>query len=157
MKGQVWTLDMALSLMIFFAALISVTMAWNFISSDIAEGQEMTEMQLKAMTVSDALIRTPGIPEDWNNDTVTVIGLAYDDNELDSSKVSEFVSMSYQKSRSLLGIVPYNFYFEVEDINGTVYTNSSLPMDPDADVIIPAIRYASYNGRIVKVNFFLWI
>ena len=156
-KGQLWTLDMVLSLMIFFSALLSIIMAWNFISADIFEGQEMTEMQLKTMTISDSLIRTPGVPENWTNDTVSVIGLAYSDNELNTQKVEEFVNMSYSRSRALLSVMPYHFYFEVKDINGTVYTNTSNPMNSDASVIIPAIRYASFNDRIVKVTFAMWI
>ncbi len=156
-KGQIWTLDMALSLMIFFSALLSIIMAWNFISADIFEGQEMREMQLKTMTVSDSLIRTPGVPENWTNDTVSVIGLAYDDNELDIQKVGEFANMSYSRSRALLDVMPYNFYFEVRDINGTLYMNTSNPIGDDASVVIPAIRYASFGGRIVKVTFVMWI
>lgn len=156
-KGQVWSLDMALSLMIFFSALISVTLAWNFISADIIEKQEMTEMQLKAMTLSDSLIRTPGIPADWNESTVKVLGLADDDNRLNYGKVEEFVNMSYSKSRSMLDISPYQYYFEVADINGTVYKNSSAGIPSSAYIVIPAIRYATYNERIVRVTFALWV
>ena len=156
-KGQVWTFDMALSLMIFFSALISVTLAWNYISGDIIERQGISEMQLKSMTVSDSLIRTSGIPSNWNESTVTVLGLAESDNVLNAAKVSELVSMSYSKSRSLLDISPYEYYFEVTDINGTVYTNTSQPISPDASIVIPALRYATYNERIVKVTFALWV
>ncbi len=156
-RGQLWSLDMALSLMIFFSAMISLLAAWNYISLDTVGTQELKELQLKSMTLSDSLIRTPGIPADWNESTVQVIGLAYDDNMLDAGKVDEFVNMSYSKAKSLLSTHPYEFYFEVKDINGTLYRNSSLAIDSFSTMIVPAERYAVYNGRIVKVLFALWL
>ncbi len=156
-KAQLWSLDMALSFLIFFSAMMSVMFAWNYISADTVQSQELREMQLKSMTLSDSLIRTPGIPSDWNESTVQVIGIAYDDNTLDEEKVDEFVNMSYIKAKSLLDIWPYEFYFEVKDINGTVYKNSTLAIDSDSTTVIHAERYATYNGRIVKVKFAIWI
>jgi hypothetical protein len=156
-KGQLWTLDMALSLLIFFSAMLSLLFAWNYISADTAGMQELREVQLKAMTLSDSLIRTPGLPADWNESTVRVVGLAYDDNTLDPDKVGMFVNMSYAKARSLLGVHPYHFYFEVKDINGTLYKNSSLPIDSASTTVVPAERYAVYGGRITKVLFALWL
>jgi len=155
-KAQLWTLDMALSLLIFFSAMLSMMFAWNYISADVVQNQELKELQLKVMTLSDSLIRTPGIPVGWNESTVQVIGLAYDDNTLDEYKVNEFVNMSYSKARSLLGIVPYEFYFEVKDINGTLYKNSTLAIDSFSTVVVPVERYATYKGRIVKVKFAIW-
>jgi hypothetical protein len=156
-KGQLWTLDMALSLIIFMSAMLSLLFAWNFISAYTIESQELKELQLRSMTLSDSLIRTPGIPDDWNESTVRVIGLAYDDNTLDEYKVDGFLNMSYVKARSLLGTQPYEFYFEIRDINGTLYRNSSLAIDGLSSTVVPSERYAVYGGRVVKVLFALWV
>lgn len=155
-KGQLWTLDMAFSMLIFFSAMLSVIFAWNYISANTVENRELTEIQLKAFELSDSLIRTPGIPSDWNDSTVQVIGLAYSDNILVESKVKEFVSMDYNKARSTLTISPYQFYFEVMDINGTVHENSTLSVSATAEMVVPTERYALYKGRIVKVRLVIW-
>ncbi len=156
-KGQLWTLDMALSMIIFMSAMLMLLFAWSYISADTVESQELKEMQFRSMTLSDSLIRTPGIPADWNESTVKVIGLAYDDSMLDGPKVDEFLNMSYAKARSLLGIQPYEFYFEIKDINGTLYKNSTLAIDSDSSIVIPSERYAVYRERVVKVLLALWL
>ncbi|UCD03227.1 MAG: hypothetical protein JSV63_01150 [Candidatus Aenigmatarchaeota archaeon] len=155
-KAQLWTLDMALSLLIFFSALLSAIFAWNYISADTVENRMLKELQLKAFELSDSLIRTPGIPAVWNDSTVQVIGLAYSDNILDENKVKEFVGMDYSVAASMLDINPYEFYFEVKDINGTVYENSTVPLSASASTIVPIERYAVYNGRVVKVKLVIW-
>ena len=155
-KAQLWSLDMAFSLLIFFSAMLAAVFAWNYISLDTAQSQQLREMQLKALSLSDSLIRTPGIPGDWNMTTVSVIGLASNDNVLDEGKVNEFVNMSHTLARTLLDIRPYDFYFEVRDINGTVYKNSTIPISAGSSVVVPANRYALYAGRIVNVMFVLW-
>ena len=155
-KGQLWTLDMTLSLLIFFSALLSALFAWNYMSAETVENREFKELQLKAFEITDSLIRTPGIPSDWNDSTVQVIGLAYSDNIIEGNKVNEFVGMNHDKARSMLSINPYDFYFEVKDINGTVYENTTVPLSGSASTIVPIERYAVYNNRIVKVKMFFW-
>lgn len=158
-KAQVWSLDFALSLLIFMSALFAVVFAWNYISANTMETQEMHELQLKALTLSDSLIRTKGIPLDWNESTAQVIGLAAEENVLNVTKVQYFVNMSsddYDSLKGLLDIGFYDFYLEVVDLNGTVYKNTTTPVDPDSPIIIPIERYAMYNGRIAKVKFVIW-
>ncbi len=155
-KGQIWSFDLALSLLIFFTAMLSMLFAWSYMSSDIAETRQIKTMQLRALTVSDSIIRTPGIPLDWNESNVEVIGLASSDNTLVTSKVDSFMAMEYGKARALLGVSPYDFYMEIKDINGTIYKNTTLPISGDADFVVPAERYAVYRGRIIKLRFILW-
>jgi hypothetical protein len=158
-KAQIWTLDFSISILIFISAMIAVLFAWNYVSSGYQENQELREMQLKVLTISDSLIRTPGLPDDWDSDSVEVIGLAGEENVLDPLKVREFVNMSdanYSRVKALLDISLYDFYFEVEDLNGTVHENTTFPMSPSTTLVVPTERYSLYNDRIVKVRFVLW-
>jgi hypothetical protein len=156
MKAQMWSFDLAISLVIFFLALISVVFAWNYMSGDIIEEQQLDRLQLKVLTLSDSLIRTPGIPANWNSSNVLVIGLADDDNVLNQSKVQEFASMDHETARSLLDMGAYDFYFEVADINGTIYENTTVPVGNQSSIVAPVERYALYNGRISKVRLVIW-
>ena len=158
-KAQLWSLDFVMSLLIFMSAVLAVAFAWNYISANAAETQEMKELQYKVLALSDSLIRTPGIPAEWNETTVEVIGLAEDENVLNVTKVSHFISMSntdYERARALLNMGPYEFYFEVADLNGTVIQNTTNPLSPAASMVIPAERYSLYNGRMAKVSLIIW-
>ena len=158
-KGQIWSMDFTVSLMIFLTALFSVMFAWNYISLDTLETQTMKDMQLKALALSDSLIRTPGLPSDWGQGDVQVVGLAREENVLNATKVDYFVSMSiydYDRLRGLMDIGFYDFYFEVSDINGAVYQNTTIPISNTSVIVVPIERYAVYNDRIVKVRFIMW-
>lgn len=158
-KAQVWSLDFALSLLIFMSALFAVVFAWNYISANTMETQQMHELQLKALTLSDSLIRTNGIPMDWNESTVEVVGLATDENMLNATKVKYFVNMSdtdYDHLKGLMDIGFYDFYFEIRDLNDTVYENTTTPVSITSPIVIPIERYAMYNDRVVKIKFVIW-
>jgi uncharacterized membrane protein len=158
-KAQVWSLDLTFSLIIFMTALFAVVFAWNYISATTLETEEMQKLQLKALTLSDSMIRTPGIPLNWNESTVEVIGLAQEENVLNITKVQCFVNMSvtdYDRLKGLLDIGFYDLYLEVVDLNGTVYKNTTTPIDPASPLVVPIERYAMYNDRIVKVKFVIW-
>lgn len=159
MKAQVWSLDFALSLMIFMTSLFAVIFAWNYISVNAMENQEMKELQVMALALSDSLIRSKGIPVDWNESGVEVIGLAEDENVLNITKVGFFVNMSVTDNDRLKGLMDigfYGFYFEVRDINGTVYANTTTPVSTTSPIVVPIERYAMYDERIVKVRFIIW-
>lgn len=159
MKAQVWSLDFALSLIIFMTSLFAVIFAWNYISVNAMENQEIKDLQMKALALSDSLIRTRGIPADWNESGVKVIGLAEDENILNVTKVELFINMSVNDNDNLRGLMDiglYGFYFEVKDINGTVYANTTTPISMTSSIVVPIERYTMYDERIVKVRFVIW-
>ncbi len=158
-KAQVWSLDFAMSLMIFMSAFFAIMFGWNYINTSTLENQAMRELQLKALSLSDSLIRTQGIPAYWNESTVEVVGLAEEENVLNVTKVQYLVDMSgtdYDRLRSIMDIGFYDFYLEVEDLNGTVYKNTTTPVSATSSIVIPIERYAMYKGRIAKVRLVIW-
>jgi hypothetical protein len=155
-RGQMWSFDLALSLVIFFTAAIALLSAWNHMSAGMADTGAIKTAQLRALTISDSLIRTPGIPADWNETSVEVVGLSLSEGVLDSQKVSMFTSMDHDVARAMIGIAPYDFYFELSDINGTVYENTTVAPGENASIIIPVDRHAIYNGRIAKARLIVW-
>lgn len=158
-KAQLWSLDFAMSMLIFMSALFAMIFAWNYISANSTETQEMKELQYKALTISDSLIRTPGIPLDWDEGTVEVLGLAEDENVLNVTKVRYFVNMidtDYDRAKGLMDIGFYDFSFNVTDLNGTVYESTASQVSNTSVMVIPIERYTLYNDRIVKVMFVIW-
>jgi hypothetical protein len=50
----------------------------------------------------------------------------------------------------------YDFYLEVVDLNGTVFENTTTPVDQSSLTVVPVERYVIYNGRVAKVRFVIW-
>lgn len=159
-RAQVWTLDFTISLLIFLSAVSAIIFAWNYILSNTLETRTMDEMQLKALAISDSAIRTSGIPHNWNETNVEVIGIATEENILNITKVNSFVNMldtDYDNTRGRLDIGFYGFYFELKDLNESVLINSSHSIDPLSSIVIPIERYVLYNESVAKARFILWV
>lgn len=160
-KAQLWSLDFAIAIVIFITALTLMLFFFNYSTSQSVEQNEFIEMQKTALTVSDSLVRTPGHPSNWTASSVTIIGLAIEDNVLDENKILEFVNMGYETARSML-VGKYQFFFEMRalnnnivNINGTNITIGNIPSNSTA--VIPIQRYAILKGNITKVNFIVWV
>jgi len=152
MKGQIWSLDFAASLTVFLMVLLPLFFVWNYVNFQNQHEATLNEMERRALSISDALIRTGGSPSDWDSANVKSIGLASSDNVLDPAKVSEMFSMNYNKTKAMLG-GEYDFYFSLTDLNGTSY--GSIGNKSAGEVIVPVERYCIHNDRIVKMEFAL--
>ncbi|MCX6814919.1 MAG: hypothetical protein NTY20_04710 [Candidatus Aenigmarchaeota archaeon] len=161
-KSQAWSMDFAASVVIFVTALILIIFALNYTIYQNQQQINFNMMENTAMTVSDSLVRQPGIPRDWNSTNVTTIGLASQENVLNETKLSEFLNMNDNTIKSLLGIANYEFYFEVRYPNGTL---ASLPggaqitkggYPSDARIIIPVERHALYMEKPARMVLILW-
>lgn len=161
MKLQVWSLDFAISLVIFFSALVLIIFSWNYTSIQAVEQREFNNMQTLALEISDSLIRTTGIPADWDLINVKIIGLASNENILNSTKIEQLLNLDYDKIKQLLVIANYEFYFELDYLNNTIIeingneTKKGL-YPSNANIIVPTERYCLYDEEIVKLKFILW-
>lgn len=162
MKAQIWSLDFAASVVIFLTALILAMFALNYTMDQNRQQMEFNIMENAAMSVSDSLVRQPGIPQDWDPGTVTTIGLASQENVLNEAKLSDFLDMENDSIKSLLGIGNYEFYFEVRYVNGSL---ASLPAGgqiskggypSEARFVIPVERYVLYMEKPARMIFILW-
>jgi len=169
MKGQIWSMDFIVSIMIFFLVFFLVIFVWNYTNTQTSETLELKNMQLAALQVSDSIIRQPGIPYDWTSDDVTSIGLANEENNLNVTKVIRLVdNLTYLQSRALL-TGKYNYYFELLDVDGNNITeriggvggysiNLTAGRAPLAErVVIPVERFVIYRDQIARMKFILWI
>jgi len=161
MKAQIWSFDYVVSAVIFVTAMIIILFFWSNATTQTLEQTQLSEMQEKTLTVSDVLIRNPGSPDNWTNLTVVVLGLAGEEKILDRDKLFNFTYTDYTKSKSILGIGKFEFYFQLlysndtqVAIDGVNITVGLLPVD--AKIVTPVERYVLLDGEIVKVNFYLW-
>jgi len=119
-------------------------------------------MQLKALQISDTLVKNPGTPTAWevNPTEVEVIGLAHKDRILLKEKVDEFAILNIDEIRGLFMInyYDYNFYFKLEDSEGVeIKTHGS---DPTGNYVVNLQRkvlYEDENGiEEATMEFALW-
>ena len=155
MNGQVWSLDFITSVLVFLVVLIPLFFVWNYVNIQNQQQILFDEVETLTLSISDSLIRTKGLPEDWNTSDVSSIGLSSEENVLNVTKVSYFLTMGnseYNRTRAIL-TGGYDFFFNLTDINGTAHgTIGSKPQDR---MTIPIERYCLYDERIAKLEFAL--
>jgi hypothetical protein len=153
LKAQTWSIDFIVSIIIFFLVLSLIFFFWNYKSSQNIEQSILTEIETSALEFSDSLVRTKGLPEDWNSTSVIKLGLASEENILDQTKVQAFNnSLSYSQVKDIFK--SYDFYIKITDLNGTVYAEKGNVLVNKTSV--PVERYSILNKKIVKMLFVLY-
>jgi hypothetical protein len=151
-KGQIWSLDFITSVIIFLIVLIPLLFVWTYVNIQNQQQILFDEVETLTLFISDSLIRTEGYPEGWDTVNVEQIGLASEENALNATKVSYFISMGnseYNRTRTIL-TGGYDFFFNMTDINGTsIGLIGSKPADR---MTVPIERYCMHNERIVKIE-----
>lgn len=160
-KGQIWSLDFAMSVMIFSLLIVMLFFSWSYLYNQNLRQLEFADIENMGLVVSDSLIRGQGVPADWNATNVQTIGLAETDNVLDTGKVVTFFSMNYLDARPLIGVSRYNYYIEMSDINGTLITYGGMNLTQGfypsgAVMVVPVERFVIYNSSLAKFRFILW-
>ncbi|NOX71463.1 MAG: hypothetical protein GXO64_02070 [Candidatus Micrarchaeota archaeon] len=151
-KGQIWSTDFVVSILIMLAVLVPAFMLWNNIHIESTEQRLLYSATRSAFSITDTMMSTPGIPIEWNNTSVMSVGFASENNILDEYKINEFNKTNYQKLKNIFG---YDFYFELKDANGTIYLTKGVA-PPDTATVIPVKRRGLYTDRIVTLSFFIW-
>ncbi|MEM7825355.1 MAG: hypothetical protein QW412_00665 [Candidatus Aenigmatarchaeota archaeon] len=152
MKAQVFTFDVFLSLMFF----VSVFVIWLLITNQLVEqasiGYEISMLDKKLQRVSDLLIRSKGIPEDWNGLNVKALGLVnYTEYIVSFDKILNFFELSEEKIKSMLGLRSYNIYFKVTNLTGQDFPEGILEKgvypSPDSKVVVSIKRYFIFDFK----------
>lgn len=117
-KAQIVSGDFTISVAIFIAILVMVLPLWNYVETQVRSNEERMDMESSLMIVSDVLIKTQGLPENWSASNVRSIGLADEEGILNTTKVLNLINMSYDNVRDLLGIKNYELYISLKDIDG---------------------------------------
>jgi hypothetical protein len=154
-KAQLFMSDFIMaSVIVIFIIILSVSI-WNRNVNSLKSKEERSGMESLVLSISDQLIRSPGIPSDWNKNNVLAIGLAAEDNTLDAAKVYNFTSLDIDKTKNLLGIGNYNFIFRLRNTSETVLVEyGDLPIDGKEVVILR--RIVLFEGLPTIMDLGLW-
>ena len=164
-SGQLFSGDIAIATMVFLGSLAAMFFLWNSVTEDINHSEDLRYLEKVASEVSEQLVRTPGVPADWNYYTVTSFGLAEDDRVINQSKAIMFINMmnstSYEQNIGILGVAPYNFHLNVTDLDNNAITiggeqfEAGMPLE-DEDESIAVVRTSVFNQTIVRINMVFW-
>ena len=150
-KGQIAAIDFFISLLIFSVLLTITMLRWSSYHSKISERMEYHDMMTKAFQISDALVKSPGVPSNWDSSNVKIIGLAAEDRKLSIDKVNAFTNLSLNKTKSILQIYGYKFYFNLTKINGEAIKQYGEKSDGKKSVNVR--RYLLYGNEKAIMQF----
>lgn len=172
-KGQAISNDLIISVVIFLLALAIVLEMWGDAVSNIYESEELSDLERYSVEVSERLVRTPGIPGDWEINNVALIGLANEEPRLlNSTKILKLVDLldNHYDNRSILGAKEYEIYFNMTYINDTDMSENQLSINngtqditcaagilPAKDAqVLTTMRTSILNDTIVRIYFTVW-
>lgn len=122
MKGQLFSSDFVVSMMVFMGILGLGVFALNEAVSGQTRFNEHNRMVKEAYRTSDLLVRTPGYPEGWTSSNVQIVGLAESNHVLENAKLQEFENIpTYEEKKGVLELSQWEFNMTVR-VNGSVAT-----------------------------------
>src|SRR3989344_564481 len=121
-KGQVQSLDLFVSATVFIVLIVTLILVWDNFSKRLDAKVSYEDLSEKAIKITDVLVETRGVPDQWENDAdkANVIGLVSNDRVLSNNKIEEFIDMEYDDVKKLFNIEAYDFYFKIIDSNGAI-------------------------------------
>ena len=155
---------------------MAVTMWMDEINHVRINGR-FSDFEDSASDIAEKLVRTQGIPNNWNENNVASIGLADEPRVLNMGKISMFVDLmneskpssnpkcagdsNYNCSKSLLGVGKYEFYITIENLDGTNISINNTPVKAgrypvDETDKLTITRPSIVNNTIVQMKLTLW-
>lgn len=154
-NGQMFASDLIASIVVFFFIANLSLIIWNLAYETETRFNEERQIRERVVRSSDLLVRTPGYPQNWTEDTVKLAGFATEDHLLSNEKLRAFNDTAYTTQRDALRSRAYQFYLTVT-VDGTIATLQE-PGKPDLDLefgnaSLDAAETAAVNKRSVLVN-----
>lgn len=130
---------------------------WNSGNTNLSESILKRDLEKTAISLSDQLVKSPGHPEDWEEDLskAASVGLVGHDRKLKQPKIDQLVAMNYDQLKELLGIPGYQLRVRISSLEDSVKFESGLsPTNPEA--VTNSRRAAVLGKEIVFVDVMLW-
>ena len=163
-KGQVWTLDFIIGIVLFvLVGIVFYVYTINILPQQRTFGQ----LEQDAASIASGLV-SAGFPLNWTPSTVQSVGMSDGNGRLDTQKLVYLTSISYKDTRNYLGTSRhFVLFFEDKDgapltINGTTQygkagvTKSNVLSAESPDHLATVYRLLFYNGQIIRVGVYVW-
>lgn len=154
-KGQLFSLDMVISFLIFISLLLSGAWLWDQQRETITLRELHYDLAFQANNALASLVETPGNPQNWsaldpavvNSSTVLSLGLAPSPSfhdlpnkpgrvmagtlggswVIDPAKLESLTTINSSTTKKILGILGpnYDYFLQIKVWNGTTYTENT--------------------------------
>ncbi len=153
-KGQIGTTDLFLAIILLIALVTIFFITWNMYHSRLSDVIPRNEMELYTIQLTNQLVRSSGIPDNWesNISSIQAIGLADTDRVISEEKLQAFISLDYNATRELLNIGSYEFYFLLLKENETITEIGSYPSGQS----VKLRRNVIYQDETSTIEVALW-
>lgn len=164
-KGQVFSTDIIIGVIIFTAAILIYYKAMINFSED--DNELFDNIIMDAKSISDSLM-SEGNPANWSKENINTLGL-HTNQRVNETKLRYFAEIPYKDTKSLLG-TKYDYYIIFKDRNNNVYPiNESLEgigkpgvnlanvnRLQNQDTLVKIVRITIRNSDIQNMVIFLW-
>jgi hypothetical protein len=159
-QGQIFSLDIIFAVSLFLFILFAIITVSQLQNERIVDTEQSTQMQIKVQAAMSSLLKTSGEPPQWyETENFSSVGLvSFGNYNLDVEKVEGLVSKnsSYYNVTRALGVVPYDFYFEVVNESGIVFS-FGVQAPVSSNKVVEVIREAELEGRVVTTKGKVWV
>lgn len=154
-KAQIAMTDLLLALILFTILFLGLIFFWTFYQSKFVDNFARDEMELLAFQISDALIRTPGYPSNWesNVNLTQSPGLSSSERVLSSAKIAAFSNFTYNQTKTFFNIERFEYYILIKQNNTVIYETNVTPTGR----IVSIRRNVYYENQDTTLDFALWI
>ena len=153
-RAQIAIIDLLFALIIFIALFLGFVLFWTLYEVRLTENMRREEIELLAFQVSNALVKTPGYPSNWEmypNLTLSP-GLASSDGVLSPAKIATFRNFTYNQTKAFFNIERYEYYLLIQKNATVVYETNNTP----SGKIVSVRRNVWYENQEAKLDFALW-
>ena len=157
-KGQFFSIDLVLSLVVFAIIFVFVLSLWNIYSLRLNEKINGEEIELLAFQISDILVDSQGIPGNWQQDvsTLQIIGLQQYPGSLQNDKITAFLAFDYAQSKQLFNIERFEYQFRVLDRTGNVLNLKGMAYNTSTKEIASVKRLVLLDNQTRQIIFTMW-
>ncbi|MFH0861854.1 MAG: hypothetical protein V1875_02385 [Candidatus Altiarchaeota archaeon] len=173
-QGQMFSGEFILGFILFAVAFAMMISLWDTTTRDVLRAESIREMNDAAVNAAETLVRTPGVPSDWNRSNVASLGLANQSRILHPLKVKEFVhymstnetglcgsEKNYQCNLHMLGLGGYDFMMNISYVNGTTVNVNGTPAYVGRPPVneterITVLRTTILNDEITRLYLTVW-
>jgi len=120
-KGQVISMDLMISLVVISILFLFMINYYQKIEDDFYDDVKFQDMQIYGHAITQILLKTPGIPSNWENDAsnVNMTGIVDIENRVVDDKLNAFIGLDYDFTRDLWNLEE-DFLMEIFYQNNSV-------------------------------------
>ncbi|MFC1755076.1 hypothetical protein ACFL96_17065 [Thermoproteota archaeon] len=155
-KAQVGMADLFIAASVFIILLVAIAFVYNLYSEKFQARQRFNRMQISAFQISNILVKSEGIPFDWETDpqNTVMIGLAGNKRIFSDDKVDAFLNMDYNMTKEIFKS-GYDYNFKIYRLNGQILAEKGTNITGNATAVSME-RRVLYDDEEVVMALLLW-